>query len=170
MYVSGEYDFRRLGIRAAAARHGYGAQVGDGAPFFSAYSTRKAYILEVNRRMDSLWRDIYQSHAADDTFRAEFRAFMTAWQEFVAGLSVGGMLLPSTQEYAERVDQQIEEWRKRYEQLGGTVNMPGYMPPRPPSTPFPWKRMFTVVTVVAAVAGVIFVASKLPDVPGPRYA
>lgn len=158
---------------AAAQRYNRssGARVGDeGAPWLSSYSRRKAYIEEVNRRMDALWRDIYQSHQADDTFRAEFDTFMRSWQNFVGGLSFGALLLPSTEEYAARIDKQIEEWRQRFEAMGGKVSMPGYAPPNPPAgPPFPWSKLFLAVAIASVVAGVIYVGSKLPDVPGPRY-
>lgn len=165
-HVRGENDFRRLGIQAAARRYNAGpgtaARVGE-ASWFSSYSRRNAYVQEVNRRMDALWRDIYQSHAADETFRAEFDRFMKDWQSFVAGLSMAGMMLPSTEEYANRVNQQIEEWRSRFVLLGGKATIPEFMPNEPPPPPpFPWGKLFVAVAIVGVVAGVAFVGSKIP--------
>lgn len=165
-HVRGEYDFRRLGIAAAARRYNAGAaeaaRAGE-ASWFSSYSRRKAYVLEVNRRMDALWQDIYQSHAADATFRQEFDRFMKDWQSFVSGLSIAGMMLPSTEEYANRVNEQIEQWRSRFVLLGGKPTIPDFMPNEPPAAPpFPWGKLFVAVAIVGVVAGVVFVGSKIP--------
>lgn len=172
-YVRGEYDFRRIGIEAAARRYanGSGSRARSGeASWFTSYGTRKAYIEEVSRRMDALWKDIYQSHAADEAFRVEFNAFMQSWQQWVGSLSYGAMMLPSTEEHAQRVNQQIEEWRRRFAALGGTASMPGYQAPGgAPAPSFPWGKLFLAVAIVGVVAGVAVVAGKLPDVPGPRY-
>lgn len=161
---------------AAAA----GAQGGvAGAPWFSSYSRRQAYIMEVNARMDQLWRDIYTGHYGPETgpvddvkrFREEFAVFMKQWQDFVGGLSVGSMMLPSTEEYAQRVDKQIQHWSDRLVKLGGKRTHQPYMPPTPPGgPPFPWGKLFTAVLVVGTVVGVVVVAGKLPDIPGRRYA
>lgn len=170
-------DLRRLGIQAAAGRYCGQEGAHAGAPWFSSYSRRQAYVLSVNERMDQLWRDIYQgavdpqSREAFETLRGEFDVFMKNWQRFVAGLSIGGMMLPSTEDYAHRIDQQIEEWSQRFKQLGGKTSHAAYKPPAPPpGATFPWKTLLTTVLVVATVGGVVYVGTKLPDVPGPRYA
>lgn len=175
MYQVGENDFRRIGIRAAAARFNRGANMHGGAtsgagahagaPWVATYSERNAYILEVNRRMDALWRDIYQSHEAPEAFRQEFDAFKRDWERFVSGLSMAGVMLPSTAEYAERVDKQIEEWRLRFQQIGGKTSMPGYQPYHPVAPPFPWGKLFGAVAVIGVVVGVVYVGSRVGEMP-----
>ena len=187
MYLgSDSVDLRRLGIQAAARRFngptasppasGYAAEgqedgaIGD-APWFSAYSRRKAYIAEVNRRLQALWMSMWQSHKAPDDLIDEYRQFMGDWQRFVDGLSIGGVLLPSTEDYVQRVDKQVEEYSKRFQAHGGTPDIPGFMPmAEPPSKPFPWKGLFTTILVVAAVGGVLYLMSTAKAYAPPRAA
>lgn len=143
------------GVRSNARRSGV---VGDGASWFTPPGTRSAYVLEVNRRVDALWRDIYQQHNAPEGFRAEFNQFYRDWQRWVGGLSQAAMLLPATEEHAQRVDVQIKDWAKRFAEFGGKVSMPEQSPPGAPGArPFPWKPLLTTVAIVAVVGGVIYV-------------
>lgn len=166
----GDREYRRLGIQAAAYRYGVpgaGATAGDeGVPWFSSYSRRKAIVEETDRRIAALWREVNTS-TVSQAFRDQFLAFLQGWENFMGGLSAASILLPSTEEHANRVNLQLEQWRKRFEQeIGRAPDMPGYMPPAPgvlSGKPFPWGLLFTTVLVVAGVTALVYVGGKVPN-------
>lgn len=168
--VQARQSVSQLGVAAAARRFnrrgsgvGAGAQVGD-APWMQSPSTREAKIREVIRRADALYYAMYQSHAPE-ALRDEFQRWMKDYQHWVENLSWGSLLLPSTEEYAERANEQVEAYRKRFEEaVGRTVDMPPHDPIHPPpGAPFPWGKLFVAGGLVAAVVGIIYVGSKIPS-------
>lgn len=180
-------DLRRLGIQAAGARYcgqgTAGAVPGAtaGAPWFSSYSRRQAYVMGVNQRVDQLWRDVYQGsvdakHQAQyEILRNEFQVFMQNWQRFVGGLSIAGMMLPSTEDYAARVDKELVDWSSRFKDMGGKTSHAPYQAPAPsvigaPGLGIPWGKILGIVAIIGTVAVIATIAPKLPDVPGRRYA
>lgn len=179
-------DLRRLGIQAAGARYcnggaASGGQGVAGAPWFSSYSRRKAYVMGVNGRVDQVWRDIYQGSVKPEhqthyeTLRREYDVFMRTWQTFVAGLSIAGMMLPSTEDYAARVDKQVEDWSKRFAEMGGKTSHTQYQAPAPSGLPdfdvkgLPWGKILAAIAIIGGVATIAMIAPKLPDIPGRRY-
>lgn len=178
-------DLRRLGIQAAGARycgHTVGGAPGAtaGAPWFSSYSRRQAYVMSVNQRVDQVWRDIYQGAVAPEhkaqyeILRNEYQVFLQNWQRFVAGLTIAGMMLPSTEDYAARTDKELVDWSKRFAAMGGKTSHAPYQPPEPlpvpPGAGVPWGKILGIVAIIGTVAVIATIVPKLPDVPGPRYA
>lgn len=181
-------DLRPLGIQAAGARYcgqgtaGAAPGAAAGAPWFSSYSRRQAYVMGVNQRVDQLWRDVYQGSVAPEhqaqyeTLRSEYQVFVQNWQRFVGGLTIAGMMLPTTEDYAARIDKELVDWSKRFAAMGGKTSHAPYQAPAPsgigapPDLGIPWGKILGIVAIIGTVAVIATIAPKLPDLPGPRYA
>ena len=120
-------SLRKLGIQAAAAPAGVAmpmqAAVGD-ASWFHTPSIRKARIDEVDGRITQFGRELDLAENAQGVTGApqlltQWLQFRKNWEDWIAGLSTGALFLPSTEEWVDRQEEQLERFRTAFAQEAG---------------------------------------------------
>lgn len=147
------------------AGHAAGARAsGDAGSWFNTPSARRARIMEVDDRIAQMQRDVDLATSVPPELRTQWNDFRTHWEDWIDSLSYLGVLMPSTEEWANRNDEQLEEFRKRFEAAGIQTNFVA----RPaPTTEKPGMDAGTKILIGVTIATLglgLFYALKRPTV------
>lgn len=156
---------QREAARSKSRKSKFGARVGeDSSSWLNTPSARKARIMEVDDRIAQMARDVALADNIPPELGTQWNDFVKNWEDWVDSLSYLGVLMPSTEEWANRQDVQLEEFRKAFETAGIKTNFVA----RPPNTnPAPTMDTSTKILIgvtVATLGLALFYALKSPTV------